>query len=50
MNENKVNKYVVVKFKNGRAISGILREDFTLKLGVKIINVDTEDVVSIKEI
>lgn len=50
MNENKINKYVVVKFKNGRAISGFLRKDLTLKLGVKIINVNTEDVVSIKEI
>ena len=42
-----INKYVIVKMKNGRAISGTLtklNEQFRIKLGVQFIEVNAEDI------
>lgn len=48
-----INRKVIVKFVNGRTISGLLKNDdlmFTIKLGVKHIIVNPIDVVHVTEL
>lgn len=49
-----INTMVVVKFNNGRAISGVLRDElngsYAIKLGTKILGLDLTKISNIKKL